>query len=224
MKQLTILTSYMLVASSAGLLEAAVIELKDKTKVAGDVVQVEDEYVFIRLPRQSIATVDGVAPPVPLVEGVAAPVFSVKDLQGQPRSLGQGKVTVLHFWIHWCPHCGSDAPQVQALYDRFHDNPNVQVLTVTLDDTRDVVDQFVKDRRVTYPIILAAEQSRQPDGVNLAELYQITGFPVTYLIDAEGVIRHKIRGSFVESNVDVVSLIEQLLPKPRHPQAEIPTS
>lgn len=194
--------------------QAAVIELNDKTKVTGDVVQVEDDYVFIRLPRQSITLVDGIAPPAPLVEGVAAPTFSVKDILGQTRTVGKDaqKVTLLHFWVHWCPHCRSDAPQIQALYDRFRDNPNVQVVTVNLDDTRDVVDRFVKEHGVTYPVIQAAEQARQPGGIDLAERYQVTGFPATYLIDTQGIIRLKVRGSFAESRQDLGTLVEALLP------------
>lgn len=198
---------------AAAAVQAGEIQLKNKTHVSGDVVRVEDDYVFIRVPRESVATIEGKSLPQPLVEGAAAPVFTVKDILGLPRAMNatQGKVTLLHFWVHWCPHCRSDAPKLQALYDQFRENPNVQVLTVNLDDDRAVLDQFVREHQVTYPVIFAAEQAAAPGGANLPELYEISGFPVTYLIDAQGAIRHKVSGSFVESNQDIGTLVLELL-------------
>ena len=197
--------------------QAGEIRLKNKTKLSGDVVRVDDDAVFIRLPRESIATIEGKPLPQPLIEGASAPVFAVKDILGQSHSMGagQGKVTLLHFWVHWCPHCRTDAPKVQALYDQFRDNPNVQVLTVNLDDDRAVLDQFVKEHQVTYPVTSAAEQAAVSDGVNLQKLYEVNGFPLTYLIDAQGTIRYKISGSFVEANQDVGKLVTELLAVPQ---------
>ena len=210
-----LLSAVSLVCATATV-DAGEIRLKNNTKVSGDVVRVDDDYVFIRLPRESIETIEGKALSQPLMEGSAAPAFTVKDTLGQSRTIGAGigKITLLHFWVHWCPHCRSDAPEIQALYDKFRDNPNVQMLTVNLDDERAKLDQFVKEHQVTYPVISSSEQAAAPGGVNLPELYEVSGFPVTYLIDAQGTIRHKVSGSFVESNVDMGKLVADLLASP----------
>ena len=193
------------------------IHLTDKTKVTGEVLQVDDDRVVIGVPRTSVATVNGRALPAALKEGSTAPTFSVTDLAGKTQAIGtptQGRVSVLHFWVHWCPHCRSDAPKVQALYDRFRDNPKVQLLTVNLDQDRAKVEAFIQEHHATYPVILASEQSSAPGGVDLPELYQIHAFPITFLIDAQGVIRHKVSGSFAESGQDLDALIVALLPTP----------
>lgn len=194
---------------------AQTIKLTDKTSFQGDVMQVDDEGVMVRFSRERVATVDGKPLPKTLVAGVAAPAFHVKDLQGQMQTVGEGKgpVTLLHFWVNWCPHCRSDAPKIQALYDSLRGTPGVRVLTVNLDQDRAKVDQFIKDHNVTYPIIFAAEQAAVSGGVDLPSLYQITGFPVTYLIDEKGVIQKKFTGSFAESGVDIAALVNNLLPK-----------
>ncbi len=212
MNRWTMLVSLTLLVCSAQILQAADIRLKNKAKVEGDVARVEDDYVYLRVPRQSIATVNGEALPAPLAEGVQAPAFSVTDIAGATQAVGQGQghVTVLHFWVQWCPHCRSDAPKIQALYDQYRDNPAVKIVTVNLDQKRADVDAFVKEHRINYPVIAAAEQASKPDGANLPELYQINAFPVTYLIDAQGVIRQKFRGSFSESGVDLAVLVTQL--------------
>lgn len=187
------------------------IQLRNKRTVDGQVLRIDDEQVIIGLPRESIETIDGKSLPPVLREGATAPAFTVKDLTGRTQSVGgkTGQVTLLHFWVHWCPHCRSDAPKIQALYNQFRDNPKVQVLTVSLDEKRTDTERFINDHQVTYPVILASEQTEQ--GMNLPELYQVNGFPLTYLIDAQGTIRHKTSGSFVESHQDLSTLLAQLL-------------
>jgi peroxiredoxin len=192
---------------------AASIQLEDQTALEADVLQVDDEEVILRIPRTRIGTINGKPLPPALVEGAAAPPFQVKDIRGNPQALGvsQGRVTVLHFWVSWCPHCRSDAPQMQALYTQFRAHPKVAIVTVSLDEKREALDRFVTDRQVSYPVIDAAEQAKLPGGVDLAELYHVNGFPITYLIDAQGIIKQKIRGSFVESGVDLTKQLQQLL-------------
>jgi len=189
------------------------IRFADETSLTADVLQTDDESVIVRLPRSGIATIDGYPLPPVLAAGAGAPSFTAADLQGQVHSVGadSGKVTVLHFWVSWCPHCQSDAPKIQALHDQFKDHPAVRVLTVNLDQERAQLDAFVKERGVTYPVIVASEQALQ--GVGLPELYQVTGFPVTYLIDTQGVIRHKISGSFVEQGLDLAAKVAEQLPQ-----------
>ena len=208
------------VSSSVSASTIKLTEQKTKATFNAAVLRIDDDGVIIRLPRDTVSTVDGKPLPAVLRAGVAAPPFSVHDILGQTQTMDakQGRATVLHFWVHWCPHCRSDAPQIQAVYDQFHDHPGVRVLTVNLDQERARIDQFIQEHHVTYPVIFAAEQATQPGGVNLTELYQITGFPVTYLIDAQGVIRQKFTGSFSESGNDLKALVAKLVPDPGVPK------
>lgn len=193
---------------------AETIKLKEGGTVEAQLLQVQDDQVIVGLPREAIVTVNGKALPPVLAAGVEAPAFQAKDMGGQARAVGKGtgKATLLHFWVQWCPHCRSDAPQVQALHDRFKDDLHVQVLTVNLDQEREKVEAFVSDHHVTYPVLLATEIAAA-GGANLLELYQINGFPATYVIDAEGIIRRKVVGSFVETSQDLGALLAELRPK-----------
>ena len=193
------------------------IQLKNRTTITADVLRVEDDRVILSLPRGSVTAVDGTPLPPPLAEGTPAPEFSVVDVAGKPQRVGkdQGAVTLLHFWVQWCPHCRSDAPKIQALYDAYRENPRVKVVTVNLDRQRADLDAFIRQRQVTYPVISAAEQARAAKPVDLTGLYQISGFPMTYVIDAQGIIRHKFSGSFAESGKDVRALIAEMIASPR---------
>ncbi len=197
--------------------QAASIRLDDQTNLTGDVLRVEDDAVLIAVPRGRIKTINGEPLPTPLVKGSTAPLFSVQDLLGRPQVLGAPPhaITILHFWISWCPHCQSDAPELQALYERFRHNPEVQFITVSLDREHAVVEQFVTERHLTYPVIIAAEQAAVRGQVDLVALYQVNAFPVTYLIDEEGVIRQKIMGSFAESGSHLGEQILAMVAKRR---------
>jgi len=197
--------------------QAQAIRLTNQTALIADILQTDDEGVIIRVPRDRIVTIDGQALLPALIVGNPAPAFTAHDTTGQVLTVDskQGKPTLLHFWVHWCPHCRSDQSQIQALFDKFHDSAAIQLVTVNMDQERDKVDEFMKEQHITYPVIIAQDVAAAPNGVNIPELYQVRGFPVTYLIDAQGIIRKKIVGSFVESKQDLAAAIQELLPTSR---------
>lgn len=188
------------------------VRLKDDTKIHADVLQTDDDSVILRVGRDRIATIDGQPLPPVLIAGMAAPAFSVTDRLNQPQAVGKetGKVTVLHFWVSWCPHCRSDAPKLQALHEQFRQVPGVQFLTVNLDQDRNALEAFIKERQPAYPVVVASDQAAH--GTDLPGLYQVKSFPVTYLIDAQGIIQQKLTGSFVESGLDLEAKVAGLLP------------
>ena len=191
---------------------AETIRMKDKTKIKGQIVRMSDEQVMLAVPRDSVATVDGKPLPAALKEGAAAPAFSAADLQGTSWQLPRNglKVTVLHFWVSWCPHCRHDAPQIQALYDRLHENSDVQIITVSLDEKREAIDRFIQEHHTTYPVIDSGGEAVASGKIDLAEIYQVSGFPVTFLIDGKGRIYKKITGSFTESGLDLEALVDKV--------------
>ncbi len=204
--------------------QAQAIRLIDQTALTADILQTDDESVIVRVPRDRIVTIDGQPLPPALIAGNPAPAFTAHDTTGQLWTVGakQHKPTLLHFWVHWCPHCRSDQSQIQALFDTFHDNAVMQLVTVNMDQERDKINEFMKEQHITYPVIIAQDVAATPNGVNIPELYQVRGFPVTYLIDAQGIIRKKITGSFVESKQDLAAAIQELLPKPPSSASELP--
>ncbi len=190
------------------------IRLKDKTTISGDILQVSDDNVIISLPRERIATVNGEALPPPLAAGAAAPAFTAVDLNGKQQSVGpkKAKATLLHFWVHWCPHCRSDAPQIQALYDQYKEDPNVRVITINLDKEKEKVQSVVAERAITYPVVMVFDPANYTSESNaIHALYQVNGFPATFLIDSQGIIRYKRSGSFVEGHEDLKAEIQKLL-------------
>lgn len=212
----SVIVSLIFIMGSAISADAEIIRLKNQTKVSGDVLQVDDDDVVIRLPREAVDTINGEALPPALAEGAKAPGFTATDMAGNAASVGLGKAkaTLLHFWVHWCPHCRSDSPHVQAIYEQYKNDPNVKVVTVNLDDAKQKkkVEALIKDKNLTFPVVMTDDPVNQAAASKpIQELYQITGFPVTFLIDGQGIIRYKRRGSFSEGGEDLEGEIQKLL-------------
>jgi peroxiredoxin len=112
---------------------------------------------------------------------VIAPEFALPGLSGSPVRLSdhQGKVILLNFWATWCPPCRAEMPSMETLYQTYRDRGLV-ILAVSGDRAgRSVVESFVQDRGVTFPILMDA------NGEVFAQ-YGVRGLPTSYLLDRRG--------------------------------------
>ena len=61
--------------------------------------------------------------------GMNAPVFSVKDIQGNKKSLNslKGKIIILNFWFIECKPCVREMPELNNLVKKYK-NDNVEFI------------------------------------------------------------------------------------------------
>ena len=121
---------------------------------------------------------------------VAVPSAIVQDLAGLPvdlqARLTNGEVTVLNFWATWCAPCKREMPTLAALDEAFADR-SLQVLTVAMDRAGPgSLRAFTAEAGAEGLEIL-----RDPV-MAVSEPYDVTGLPITIVVDAEGneVFRH----------------------------------
>jgi peroxiredoxin len=127
------------------------------------------------------------APPDP--DSKPAPMFTLKDLNGNTVSLSdfKGKVIILDFWATWCPPCVKEIPHFVELYDQYNDREFV-VVGISVDrEGVGVVKSFVQKYKVDYPILMTDGQVEKAYG-------NIVSIPTTFVIDSEGKIRSKYIG------------------------------
>ncbi|WP_160723452.1 peroxiredoxin family protein [Bacillus sp. USDA818B3_A] len=119
--------------------------------------------------------------------GASAPDFTLKTLTGDTVKLSdlRGKKVMLNFWATWCPPCKEEMPAMEQ-FSKQVGNDTV-ILAVNIDPQLDV-QGFVDKNKITFPILLDAE-----DKVN--EAYQILSIPTTYFINSKGIIQKKYTGS-----------------------------
>jgi peroxiredoxin len=70
-----------------------------------------------------------------LIEGTAAPAFSVRTLDGKVISAAalKGKVVVLNFWFIGCPGCMEEIPKLNNLAAKYAGSPGIVFLALSTD-------------------------------------------------------------------------------------------
>jgi peroxiredoxin len=133
--------------------------------------------------------------------GERAPAFELAALSGANLSLAglRGSPVILNFWATWCAPCRLEMPLFQQCIET--SGGALRVVAVNAGENPDVVQAFVDELGLTLDVLLdpSAEVQR---------LYQVRGYPTTYLIDAEGTIRIHHLGVLTEAQLD--AYLEQL--------------
>lgn len=128
-----------------------------------------------------------------------APNFSLQDLKGNTVTLADYrgvKPVVLDFWATWCPNCQRDMPRLNSYYEKYKDQ--VEIIGVNLQENRSLVEKFVQQKGLTFPILL--------DPASIASRsYSVRYTNYHVLIDKDGNIVKTVPGDIRES--DIQSLI-----------------
>lgn len=91
--------------------------------------------------------------------GEQAPDFSLKDLNGNTVRLSdlEGNFVIMHFAASWCPYCNAEAPNLEALYQKYKDQ-NVKVLIIDCMETPEVAKFWAIDRhKFSFPVLLDSD-------------------------------------------------------------------
>ena len=138
-----------------------------------------------------------------------APVLAGEDLMNEGKQLSladfPGKVVVLNLWGQWCGPCRTEVPELESLAKQA---PGTQVVGIDVrDPAREVAQDFVRDRQLTYPSIY------DPDGRVLLKLsgYPRNIIPSTIVLDKQ----HRVAAVFLRQ-----VLAQDLLPVTKRLAAE----
>src|SRR5512147_1010533 len=86
--------------------------------------------------------------------GSPAPDFQLNRLDGQSVRLSdlQGKPVLINFWATWCGPCTTEMPAIQKIYEQHPSQ--FTVLAVNADEPVSDIQSFLKDKGLTFDILL----------------------------------------------------------------------
>jgi thiol-disulfide isomerase/thioredoxin len=118
--------------------------------------------------------------------GAIAPPFTQTSLNGEEIDLIslRGEPLIINFWATWCEPCQAEMPELQAL----HEETGVRILGVNIGEDEAAIRTWVDEFGLSFDIIPDRDEE-------LFALYRLRGQPSTYVLDANGIIRHIFYGA-----------------------------
>ena len=146
--------------------------------------------------------------------GSKAPNFEAVTLfDHQVKSFAddyKGHVTLVNIWATWCAPCRAEMPSLERLYREF--GPKglrmVAINAADPDASDSTVLEFAKTYRLSFDVLRDMPAAGQD---SIMRIYKTTGFPESFVIDKDGVIRKKWAAADDWSSLGNRSLIAQLL-------------
>jgi thiol-disulfide isomerase/thioredoxin len=114
--------------------------------------------------------------------GSAAPVVSVKDLDGKLVDLGQWigkKPVMLEFWATWCENCETLLPRVREAKKSVGDRVQFLGVNVTVNQTPDRVRRYLEQHEIPFQVLYDDEGTG-------TRAYQAPATSYVVIIDAAG--------------------------------------
>lgn len=128
-----------------------------------------------------------------------APDFVVQDSSDGVWKLSdfRGMPVVLNFWSSNCPPCMAEMPLFQTAWEKYGQQVQFMIVNLTdgYNDTFASAMKVITDNSYTFPVFFDLDSQG-------AYAYSIYSIPMTYFIDARGVIVSEHLGMLTEAKLE----------------------
>jgi len=145
----------------------------------------------------------------PVQVGSKAPDFKALTLDSIPKEKSladyRGQVVMINVWATWCLPCRVEMPSIEALHKDYGPK-GLKIVAVSIDDpgTDAGIRAFAKQYGLTFEIL------HDPKG-QITDLYDISGYPETFIVGRDGVIRKKLMSATDWNSPAARALVDRLL-------------
>lgn len=145
----------------------------------------------------------------PVELGSKAPDFTAYTVDSVPRQKRladyRGQVVMLNVWATWCLPCRVEMPSIEALHKQYGPK-GLKIIAVSIDDPGmdSAIRAFAKQYGLTFEIL------HDPKGT-ITDMYDISGYPETFIVGKDGVIRKKLMQATDWNSPDARALVDRLL-------------
>jgi len=125
-----------------------------------------------------------------------APNFTIYDGNGNKVQLSDfaGKPVILNFWASWCVPCKKEMPDFNKKYLEYGDEIQFLMIDFAKDDNIKDAKQYVAEMGFEFPIFFDTYG-------DATRTYEVSGFPTTVFIDADGYVVDRYRGTISEETL-----------------------
>ena len=143
------------------------------------------DFLFPPQPRRdssnqlgSLTSLDGSVPDITITP-LEGPAIALADLRG--------RVVLLNFFATWCGPCKLELPDLQKLWDEFHDNDEFRLFIIGRGESAETVQAFKDKHGFTFPMATDLDRSA-------FDRFATESIPRTYLIARDGKIVYQHTG------------------------------
>ena len=120
-------------------------------------------------------------------EGQPAPDFEITQLDGTPFKLSdyRGKQSVyVVFWNTWCHYCLKKIPKLKGIQENLADDIKIIAINTSRKDSVTESLNFENYFKTNYALAF-------DHGEKVTDLYNVHGVPTEFIIDINGIIKHR---------------------------------
>jgi peroxiredoxin len=121
--------------------------------------------------------------------GEYLPNAILNGLTGKSKKIHdfRGKPLIINVWASWCGPCREEMSSIDHL-TRYRKGENFNVIGISTDDDANAALLFIKESKITFSQYIDSN-------VRLENMLGANTIPLTILVDAQGRVLKKIRGS-----------------------------
>ena len=129
---------------------------------------------------------------------------TLQGLNGTGRKFSdfKGKPLIINVWASWCGPCRAEMGSLERLAQQYN-GKEFNVIGISTDDYRNKAAAFIKQTGITFENFLDSK-------LLLENMLGANTIPLTILVDADGRVLEKARGSYVWDSPKTIDTIGEL--------------
>lgn len=134
--------------------------------------------------------------------GLTIPTVDGTNFAGQPVSIAlDGKPKVLLFLAHWCPHCQTEVPVIQAWLNGGGSTGDVELISIATGINPSYPnyppDEWLAREGWTVPVIADGDGS-------VATAYGLSAYPYWVFVGADGTVSGRVTGELTIADLETI--------------------